>query len=63
MTGEQAERHPELAKRVAEEGHGVALHGYEHTREPPPEDFERGLQAVHGATGSGPVTSGPPTDG
>ncbi len=60
MCGEQAERHPQLARRVAEEGHEVALHGHEHLREPPPGDFERGLTAVHAATGHWPSHFRPP---
>jgi peptidoglycan-N-acetylglucosamine deacetylase len=60
MCGEQAERHPEVAKRVAEEGHTVGLHGHEHVREPPPGDFERGLSAVHEAAGLWPRLFRPP---
>lgn len=60
MTGEQAERHAEIAARVAEEGHEGALHGYEHLREPQPGDFERGLRAVHAATGRWPSRFRPP---
>lgn len=60
MSGEQAELHPELARRVAEEGHEVALHGHEHLREPPPGDFERGLRAVEQASGRRPTRFRPP---
>jgi len=60
MTGEQAERHPAIAARVADEGHEAALHGYEHLREPPPGDLERGLEAVARATGQRPTRFRPP---
>jgi peptidoglycan/xylan/chitin deacetylase (PgdA/CDA1 family) len=60
MCGEQAERHPELARRVADAGHTVGLHGHEHVREPPPGDFERGLAAVHEASGQWPALFRPP---
>ena len=60
MSGEQAERHPGLARRVAQEGHEVAFHGHEHLREPPPGDFERGLRAVEEASGRRPTRFRPP---
>jgi peptidoglycan/xylan/chitin deacetylase (PgdA/CDA1 family) len=60
MCGEQAGRHPELARRVAGEGHAVGLHGHEHVREPPPGDFERGLRAVYEASGRRPSLFRPP---
>jgi peptidoglycan/xylan/chitin deacetylase (PgdA/CDA1 family) len=60
MCGEQAERHPDLARRVADEGHTVGFHGHEHVREPPPGDFERGLRAVHEAAGRWPSLFRPP---
>ena len=60
MTGEQAERHPDIAARVADEGNEVALHGHAHLREPPPGDLERGLEAVQKATGLRPTRYRPP---
>ena len=60
MCGEQAELHPELARRVADEGHAVGFHGHEHVREPPPGDFERGLHAVREASGRWPGSFRPP---
>jgi len=60
MCGEQAERHPGLAARVAAKGHEVALHGHEHVREPPAGDFERGLRAVEAASGRKPARFRPP---
>jgi peptidoglycan-N-acetylglucosamine deacetylase len=60
MCGEQAERHPGLARRVADEGHAIGFHGHEHVREPPPGDFERGLRAVHRAGGRWPTLFRPP---
>ncbi len=60
MTGEQVERHPVIAARVADEGHEVAAHGYAHLREPPAGDLERGLEAVERATGRRPTRYRPP---
>ncbi len=36
------------------------FHGHEHVREPPPGDFERGLRAVHEASGRWPSLFRPP---
>jgi len=57
LIGEQVERRPPLAARIAAAGHLVALHGYRHRlqlRMRAPElrsDLERGAAAIEDATG------------
>ena len=57
MIGEQVERRPALARQVAAEGHGVALHGYRHRlqlrrrRSALEADVDRGLGVIEHATG------------
>lgn len=57
MVGEQVERRPELAREVAAQGHGVALHGYRHRlqlrlgRMALEADVDRGLRVIEQATG------------
>ncbi len=43
-----AERHPDLVRRIAAEGHEVASHGYSHTRvvELEPEEFRREIRVT-----------------
>jgi len=66
LVGEQAERWPELAGRIAAEGHQVALHGYRHRnllRVPPPalaRDLELGARVVEETSGRTPVLYRPP---
>jgi peptidoglycan-N-acetylglucosamine deacetylase len=66
LVGEQVERWPGIAERIAREGHAVALHGYRHRtllRVPPPalaSDLERGEQTVRDATGVVPTLYRPP---
>ena len=65
LVGEQVEAHPELARRVSEEGHAVALHGFRHVEhdELGPQaraDLERGAAAVADATGQEPRLYRPP---
>jgi peptidoglycan/xylan/chitin deacetylase (PgdA/CDA1 family) len=64
LVGEQVERHPELAREVAERGHAIALHGHlhvEHDTLPDPRaDLERGLEVVAAATGVTPTRFRPP---
>ena len=65
LVGEQVEAHPELARRVADEGHTVALHGFRHVEhaELGPairDDIERGFDAVRAATGVAPRLYRPP---
>jgi peptidoglycan/xylan/chitin deacetylase (PgdA/CDA1 family) len=63
--GEQVEEHPEIARRVGEEGHVVALHGFRHVEhaelgEAVREDIERGADVVGQATGAAPRLYRPP---
>jgi peptidoglycan/xylan/chitin deacetylase (PgdA/CDA1 family) len=65
LVGEQVEAHPELARRVAEEGHAVALHGFRHVEHDElgadaRADLERGGAAVMEATGHEPRLYRPP---
>jgi peptidoglycan-N-acetylglucosamine deacetylase len=66
MIGEQVERHPSLAREVAEAGHEVGLHGFRHRnqmRVTPPwlaADLARGAAAIAGATGRAPRLYRPP---
>jgi peptidoglycan/xylan/chitin deacetylase (PgdA/CDA1 family) len=66
LVGEQVERHPEIAARIAREGHVVALHGYRHRnllRVPPAalaRDLARGTHAIAHATGREPLLYRPP---
>jgi peptidoglycan-N-acetylglucosamine deacetylase len=66
LTGEQVERWPQIAERVAREGHTVALHGYRHRnllRLPPAafaRDLERGARTIEHATGITPTLYRPP---
>lgn len=59
MVGEQVESHPDVARRVAGEGHVVALHGFRHIEHADlgaavREDMERGLAAIAEVTGVTP---------
>ena len=66
LVGEQVERHPALAARIAEAGHVVGLHGFRHrlqlrmTSAQLQDDIERGLAAIHDATGVDPRWHRPP---
>lgn len=66
LVGEQVERWPRIAERVALEGHLVALHGYRHRnllRIPPAalaRDLERAAGAIEQATGHAPWLYRPP---
>ncbi|HUA06581.1 MAG TPA: polysaccharide deacetylase family protein, partial [Solirubrobacteraceae bacterium] len=57
LVGEQVERRPALAARIADSGHVVALHGYRHRPQPMMprkvvrEDMARAADVVQGATG------------
>jgi peptidoglycan-N-acetylglucosamine deacetylase len=57
LVGEQVERRPALAARIAEQGHVVALHGYRHRPQPVMpkkvvrDDVARGADVVQTATG------------
>ena len=65
VVGEQVEAHPELARRVADDGHVVALHGFRHVEHDElgagvRADLERGAAAVAAATGADPLLYRPP---
>ncbi len=49
VLGSQVERHPELARRIAAEGHELALHGYTHVNHliRTPFDVRRDLERAH----------------
>jgi peptidoglycan-N-acetylglucosamine deacetylase len=66
MVGEQAMTHRALAREVADRGHEVALHGFEHREhsELSPrearDDLARGLGVIEAATGRRPALYRPP---
>ena len=66
LIGEQVERRPELAARVAAAGHLVALHGYRHRLQlrmraaEAAEDVRRGAAAIEDATGVAVAWHRPP---
>jgi peptidoglycan/xylan/chitin deacetylase (PgdA/CDA1 family) len=66
LVGEQVERWPEIAERIVQEGHAVALHGHRHRlllRIPPASlarDLERGASVLEHATGRRPTLYRPP---
>jgi peptidoglycan/xylan/chitin deacetylase (PgdA/CDA1 family) len=66
LIGEQVERWPEVGRRIAAEGHVVALHGYRHRnllRIPPTaldRDLERGARIIEEAAGVSPTLYRPP---
>jgi peptidoglycan/xylan/chitin deacetylase (PgdA/CDA1 family) len=66
LIGEQVERWPDIALRIAREGHGIALHGYRHRnllRLPPrtlADDVQRGAHVIEQATGIAPALYRPP---
>jgi peptidoglycan-N-acetylglucosamine deacetylase len=65
LVGEQVEAHPELARRVADEGHLIALHGFRHVEhdelgDTVRADLERGAAVVAAATGVDPRLYRPP---
>jgi peptidoglycan-N-acetylglucosamine deacetylase len=66
LIGEQVGRWPEIAGRIAREGHTVALHGHRHRnllRVPPKalaRDLERGADTIAAATGTAPTLYRPP---
>jgi peptidoglycan/xylan/chitin deacetylase (PgdA/CDA1 family) len=61
LIGEQVRCRPELAARIAAEGHAVALHGYRHrlqlrlTPAQVAEDIARGVAAIQDAVGPAPL--------
>lgn len=66
LVGEQVERWPELAARIAAEGHEVGLHGHRHTlllRRTPGgllHDLRRAAAVIEDATGVAPRSYRPP---
>ena len=66
LVGEQVRRRPELAVRIASEGHLVALHGFRHQLQlrlaagQVSEDVHRGAAAIEDAVGSAPGWHRPP---
>jgi peptidoglycan/xylan/chitin deacetylase (PgdA/CDA1 family) len=66
LVGEQTEKRPELAARIAAAGHLVALHGYRHrlqlrmSRRELAADISRGLAVLEEAVGITPVWHRPP---
>ena len=66
VIGEQVGRRPELLRRIAAEGHAIALHGGIHrlqlrfTRAGVREDLRRGLAAIEDACGQTPAFHRPP---
>jgi peptidoglycan/xylan/chitin deacetylase (PgdA/CDA1 family) len=66
LVGEQVERHPEVARAVADAGHEVALHGFRHTlllrRRPAAlaDDLARAATLIEDVTGVAPRLYRPP---
>ncbi len=66
VLGEQVERRPELARRIADDGHLIALHGYRHSLQlrrsarDLADDYARGLHAIQQATNTTPTLHRPP---
>jgi peptidoglycan/xylan/chitin deacetylase (PgdA/CDA1 family) len=66
LVGEQVERRPSLAARIAAAGHEVALHGYRHrlllrrTRSGLAADLDRAVASIADATGHAPRCYRPP---
>ncbi len=58
VVGENVEKHPEVARRIVEEGHTIGIHCYSHdyrkiyqSADSYLEDFQKARDAVHEATG------------
>lgn len=58
LVGENVEKHPETARRIAEEGHSIGIHCYSHdydrlyeSAESYLEDFERAREVIYEVTG------------
>jgi peptidoglycan/xylan/chitin deacetylase (PgdA/CDA1 family) len=64
MVGEQVEAHPAVARAVAERGHDIQLHCFDHTHheqlQDPAADIERTIAAIESATGRRPAMQRPP---
>ncbi len=66
VIGEQVVRRPALLRRILEQGHAIALHGYRHRLQlrlsaaELRDDLERGLAAIEDAAGIRPTHHRPP---
>jgi peptidoglycan/xylan/chitin deacetylase (PgdA/CDA1 family) len=64
MVGEQVAAHPDLAREVAERGHDVQAHCFDHVHHEaladPRADLARTLEAIERATGVRPTMQRPP---
>jgi peptidoglycan-N-acetylglucosamine deacetylase len=66
VIGEQVSKRPQLLRRMQDEGHAIALHGYHHRlhlrrgRAELEDDFTRGTAAIEDAVGSSPRYHRPP---
>ena len=66
VVGERVERRPQLAREILAAGHSLQLHGHRHRlqlRVSPAslaDDYERGVDAIHAATGTTPTRHRPP---
>jgi peptidoglycan/xylan/chitin deacetylase (PgdA/CDA1 family) len=64
MVGEQVQAHPELAREVAERGHDIQAHCFDHeshrTLADPRADLDRTLAAIETTTGVRPSMQRPP---
>ena len=66
LVGEQVERYPELARRIVDSGHEIALHGYRHTLllrrrvKAFAADLDRAEGVIVAATGQAPTLYRPP---
>jgi peptidoglycan/xylan/chitin deacetylase (PgdA/CDA1 family) len=66
LVGEQVVRHREIAKRIADEGHEIAVHGFAHTLllrrrvRDVADDYDRAIEAIADATGVAPTLYRPP---
>ena len=64
LVGEQVEAHPELAVQIAERGHEIAAHCFDHTPHDqltdPVGDLRRTLETIERVTGAQPSLQRPP---
>jgi peptidoglycan-N-acetylglucosamine deacetylase len=64
LVGEQVEAHPDIAREVAQRGHEIQAHCFDHqhheTLADPRADLERTLGAIESATGATPTMQRPP---
>jgi peptidoglycan/xylan/chitin deacetylase (PgdA/CDA1 family) len=64
LVGDQVLAHPALAREIADRGHDVQAHCFDHQRHEtladPAADLQRTLEAIHGATGREPGLQRPP---